>query len=135
MGRAPGISGLGVANGAEGGTGWGAASGNGFAEVGGLSGVRGLDGGTVGLAAVAGGWGEFAGVDDHVVAFAVSEGLGDGELERGGFEGEGEFGELSATLGDEFAEALAGEDLLGWDRVRARRWRGSAPRAFGHFGQ
>ena len=42
-------------------------------------------------------------VDDEVVAVAVAVGLGDGESESGGFEGEGEFGELSAALGGEFA--------------------------------
>jgi hypothetical protein len=46
----------------------------------------------------------FARVDDGVVTFAVSVGLGDAEAEGGGFEGEGEFGEFSAALGVEFAE-------------------------------
>ncbi len=41
-------------------------------------------------------------VDDEVVALAISVGLGDGEAETGSLEGEGEFGELSATLGSEF---------------------------------
>ncbi len=42
-------------------------------------------------------------VDNGVVAVAVAVGLGDGESEAGGFEGEGEFGELSAAFGGEFA--------------------------------
>jgi hypothetical protein len=45
---------------------------------------------------------ECAGIDDHVVAFAVTMGLGDAEAAADGFEGEGEFGELSAALGGEF---------------------------------
>jgi hypothetical protein len=46
---------------------------------------------------------EFAGVEDDIVAFTVAEGLGDAESEAGGFQGEGEFGKFSATLGGEFA--------------------------------
>jgi hypothetical protein len=49
-----------------------------------------------------------AGVGDEVVAVAVSVGLGEAEAESGGFVEEGEFGELSAALGGEFAlEGLA----------------------------
>ena len=67
---------------------------------------------------------ERAGVDDDVVTLAIAEGLGDGEAETGGFESEGQFGELSAALGHEFA--LAGAKERGWlgmgsDRLRARR--------------
>ena len=48
---------------------------------------------------------ELAGVDDGVVTLAVAEGLGDSESAAGGFEGEGEFGELSAALGRQLALA------------------------------
>ena len=82
---------------------------------------------------------DFAGVDDDVIAFAVAEGTGDTEAEVGSLEGEGQFGELSATLGVEFALAgslrlfpcglrrdrlLSNRLLLGrllWDRAGARR--------------
>jgi hypothetical protein len=74
------------------------------------------------------------GVDDEVVAFAVTVGLGDGESECGGFEGEGEFGEFSAALGGEFAlecgwrYGVPSSELfrkrLGRDRDWARRGRG-----------
>jgi len=37
-------------------------------------------------------------LDEEVVAMAFSEGLGDAEAEAGGFVGEGELGEFSATL-------------------------------------
>jgi hypothetical protein len=47
-------------------------------------------------------------VEDEVVTVAVSVGLGHAEAEAGGFEGEGEFGELSAALGGEFAGSLWG---------------------------
>ena len=67
---------------------------------------------------------ELAGIDDGVVAFAVAEGPGDSEAEAGGFEGEGEFGKLSATLGVEFT--LAG-------RVGARRWSSAASRWIRHI--
>jgi|SRR5882672_3247224 len=43
-----------------------------------------------------------SGVEDEVVAFAVTVGLGDVEAERCGFEDEGEFGKFSATLGGLF---------------------------------
>jgi hypothetical protein len=95
---------------------------------------------------------EVAGVEDYVVTFAVSVGLGDAEAEVVGLEGEGEFGEFSAALGDEFAvEGLGGRgcgglgsgrlfsgrlgwgglcwDRLYWDRLWARRWRAPARRA------
>ena len=68
--------------------------------------------------------GQFTGVDDGVVAFAVAERAGDSEAEAGGFEGEGEFGKLSATLGVELA-LTGGEEfrrVRGGGRVR--RWRG-----------
>jgi hypothetical protein len=75
---------------------------------------------------IAGAGTEVAGVEDYVVAFAVAEGAGDAEAEVGGFEGEGEFGEFSATLGGEFVltRGLSGPLLL--DRIllnglRARR--------------
>jgi hypothetical protein len=45
---------------------------------------------------------ECTGIDDHVVAFAVAMGLGDAESTADRFEGESEFGELSAALGGEF---------------------------------
>jgi len=61
-----------------------------------------------------------AGIEDDVVTFAVAVGLGDAEAEAGGFEGEGEFGEFSATLGGEF--------VLAGGRSWARRWRASARR-------
>jgi hypothetical protein len=67
--------------------------------------------------------GEVAGVDDGVVSFAVAEGPGDSEAKASGFEGEREFGELSATLGVELT--LSG-------RVRARRGRSWASRSVGH---
>jgi hypothetical protein len=100
---------------------------------------------------------EVAGVEDYVVTFAVSVGLGDAEAEVVGLEGEGEFGEFSAAFGDEFAvEGLGGRgcgglgsgrlfsgwlgwdrlywdrlcwDRLYWDRLWARRWRAPARRA------
>ena len=40
-----------------------------------------------------------AGVEDEVVAVAVSPGLGDAEAEGDGFVHESQFGEFSATLG------------------------------------
>ena len=46
---------------------------------------------------------DLAGVDDGVVALAVAVGLGDTEAESVGLEGEGEFGEFAAALGDELA--------------------------------
>ncbi len=46
---------------------------------------------------------EVGGVEDDVVAFAVAEGFGDAEAVAGGGEGEGEFGDLSAAFGGEFA--------------------------------
>jgi hypothetical protein len=64
---------------------------------------------------------ELASVDDGVVAFAVAEGLGNSESEAGGFEGEGEFGELPATLGSEFA--LTGGVDGGLGGIRALRAR------------
>ncbi len=42
-------------------------------------------------------------VEDEVVAFAVAVGAGDAEAVAGGGESEGEFGNLSATLGGVFA--------------------------------
>ncbi len=51
--------------------------------------------------------GDGAGVDDGIIAFAVAEGAGDAESEARGFEGEGEFGEFSTTLGGKFAGADA----------------------------
>jgi hypothetical protein len=51
-----------------------------------------------------------ASIEDEVVAVAVSVGLADAEAEAGGFEGEGEFGELSA--------ALVGREFAGVERVR-----------------
>ena len=77
---------------------------------------------------------EVAGVEDEVVAFAVSVGLGDGEAEADGFEDEREFGELSATLG---GEVVAGGGIGGWgDGPWARRWRASGSRALsGHLGK
>ena len=79
-----------------------------------------------------------AGVEDYIVAFAVSVGAGDAEAEVGGFEGEGEFGEFSAALGGEFvlARGLGGRlyfDRILLNRLRARRWSASARRAgLGH---
>ena len=55
------------------------------------------------------------GVEDEVVALAVAVGLGDGESEADGFVGEGDFGELSAALGGEFA-------LAGGFRARRAGW-------------
>ncbi len=75
----------------------------------------------VGMAAAAGV--ELASVDDGVVAFAVTEGLGDSESEAGGFESEGEFGELSATLGGEFALAGGVDGGLGGIRMPGARSR------------
>jgi hypothetical protein len=70
-----------------------------------------------------------AGIEDDVVTFAVAVGLGDAETEAGGLEGEGEFGEFSATLGGEF---VLGEGGSSW----ARRWRASARRPDpGHAGK
>jgi hypothetical protein len=54
-----------------------------------------------------------AGIEDEVVAFTVSVGLGDGESEADGFEGEGEFGEFSATLGGEFVAGGGGGGIGG----------------------
>jgi hypothetical protein len=61
------------------------------------------------------------GVEDEVVAFAVSVGFGDGEAHAGGDKEEDEFGEFSATLGG----AFAAERINGRDSPRARRWRAS----------
>ena len=52
--------------------------------------------------------GEFAGVEDHVVAFAVAVGAGDTEAAVSSLQDELEFGEFSATLGVEFALAGGG---------------------------
>lgn len=60
-------------------------------------------------------------VQDEVIAFTVSVGLGDGEAHAGGDELENEFGEFSATLGI----AFAAEGIDGRDSPRARR--GKAP--------
>ena len=46
--------------------------------------------------------GYIAGVEDEVVALAVSVGFGDAEAKPGGNEKEDEFGELAATLGVAF---------------------------------
>jgi hypothetical protein len=53
-----------------------------------------------------------AGVGDEVVAVAVAVGLGEAEAKGGGFVKEGEFGELSAALGGEFAQEGGG--ARGW---------------------
>jgi hypothetical protein len=47
-------------------------------------------------------WGrhQSAGVGDYVITLAVAKGLRDSEAQGGGFEGECEFGEFSAALGD-----------------------------------
>jgi hypothetical protein len=58
--------------------------------------------------------GEFAGVEDHVVAFAVAVGAGDTETAAGGLQDELEFGELSETLGVEFALAGGGRLWAVW---------------------
>jgi hypothetical protein len=52
--------------------------------------------------------GEFAGVEDHVIAFAVAVGAGDTETAAAGLQDELEFGELSETLSVEFALAGGG---------------------------
>jgi hypothetical protein len=81
---------------------------------------------------------EEAGVEDEVVAFAVSVGLGDGEAEADGFQDEGELGELSATFGGEFvAGGGGGEGSGGWrGGPWARRWGASGTRALsGHLGK
>ena len=72
-----------------------------------------------------------AGVEDEVVAFAVTVGLGDGEAEAGGFESEGEFGEFSAAFGGEFAA------VGGWrgDGSRARRSASTGRTGPGHVGK
>jgi hypothetical protein len=73
---------------------------------------------------------EVAGVEDEVVAFAVSVGLGDGEAEADGFEDEGEFGELSATFSGEVVAGGDGGEESGecgfgpWARRWGRRIRG-----------
>jgi hypothetical protein len=81
-------------------------------------------------------WGrhQSAGVGDYVITLAVTEGLRDSEAQGGGFEGECEFGEFSAALGDQLA--LGGGENRGIlrDRLRARRGRASARRLSGHFG-
>jgi hypothetical protein len=78
---------------------------------------------------------EFAGIDDGVVTFAVTEGLGDSEAEAGGFEGEGEFGELSAALGVELVLAGGVESGGLRNRLRARRSGTAARRLHGHDGK
>ncbi len=82
-----------------------------------------------------GGRRESAGVGDYVITLAVAEGLRDSEAEGGGLEGECEFGELTAALGDQLA--LGGGENRGIlrDRLRARRGRASTRRLPGHFGQ
>jgi hypothetical protein len=60
-------------------------------------------------------------VEDEVVAFAVSVGLGDSETHTGGDEEEDEFGEFSTTLGG----AFAAEGIDGRDSPRARRGKAS----------
>ena len=55
--------------------------------------------------------GEFARVEDHVVALAVAVRAGDTEAAVGGLQDELEFGKFSATLGVELA--LAGVDEAG----------------------
>jgi len=56
------------------------------------------------------------GVEDDVVAFAVAEGFGDAEAVAGGGEGEGEFGNLAAAFGGEFAleGSLGTRSLKAW---------------------
>ena len=67
------------------------------------------------------------GVEDEVVAFAVSPGTGDAEAEAGGLEGEGEFGKFSAAFGGEFAlEGRVGREEMGPGGFSARRWAASA---------
>jgi hypothetical protein len=67
--------------------------------------------------------GEFAGVEDHVVAFAVAVGAGDTETAAGGLQDELEFGELSETLGVEFALAGGGCLWAVWTgTLRTARW-------------
>src|SRR5262249_5258206 len=51
--------------------------------------------------------GAVSGVEDEVVALAVSPGLGDGEAEAGGFDDEGGFGEFSGALGVGVAAGIA----------------------------
>ena len=79
-------------------------------------------------------------VEDDVVAFAVAEGFGDAEAVAGGGEGEGEFGDLAAAFGGEFA--LEGSERLGslwgagWSGRGFRATLGaSANGAFSHFGR
>jgi hypothetical protein len=63
---------------------------------------------------------EFKGIEDDVVTFAIAEGFGDAKAVAGGGESEGEFGNLSAALGGEFAlEGSLGAECgqgLGWTR-------------------
>ena len=77
---------------------------------------------------------ESAGVDDYVITLAVAEGLRDSEAQGGGLEGECEFGEFTATLGDQLALAGAENRGILRDRLRARRGRASTRRLPGHFG-
>jgi hypothetical protein len=65
--------------------------------------------------------GEFAGVEDHVIAFAVAVGAGDTETAAGGLQDELELGELSETLGVEFALAGGGYLWAVWTGTLPRR--------------
>jgi len=80
-----------------------------------LSGGLNLDadeaGAGVGVGRGGGRGGQVGGVEDDVVAFAVAEGFGDAEAVAGGGEGEGEFGDLAAAFGGEFAPE--GSERLG----------------------
>jgi hypothetical protein len=63
-----------------------------------------------------------SGVEDEVVAFAVAVGFGDVESHRRRFEDEGEFGELSATLGGLFVLLGSLFWLFAWRLWRSRGW-------------
>jgi hypothetical protein len=81
---------------------------------------------------------QVVGVEDVVVAFAVAVGPGDAETQAGGFQGEGQFGELSATLGGELAGAGGfGRGGPGAGGFSAGRWgastRAPRPRPFREY--
>ena len=80
-------------------------------------------------------FGPSAADEDEVEALAVAVGLGDAEAEAGGFVDEGEFGELSATLGVEFALVGRGRARRGGASATSAGWRHSLGKRNGASGE